>query len=536
MNNSTSEKKKDVNCQYLHFGLREDGADAASPTGGRRRMLQKIVSLFPIAPARILYIGCNHSRDDWEDLCPGLQITTATLDDFAEIDKNPPPGQSFDAVVFHESMQGAASLDPLIKKTGALLKPGGLILIADELSADLANVLDVPHASSEFDILLSENNFKITHNESLGRLVMPSPDAGKDRRWPGRRDWYQRGLVDYRLIAAKKDVYTLRTYTADDEERILPMFNEIFHVSRSMEHWNWKFRDDPYGQYKIALALSEAGDLVAHYAAYPVAFYDATEYPKCFLSMQVGDTMTSPSVRNVGIGKTGIMARTVNYYCARFCRQFLPFVYGFNTGKVKKLGERYFNYKYITQVSFWRRDLLQQPLRKAGLIKRLLTGYSVEVVDSVDAEWDDFFDSVCDDYTLLVQRDARYLRWRYLDCPDKVHRLFAVRRRGRLIGWSAFTRAGDRLIWGDALFDVRYPDAVPFLLHGAAACLPEAVSIEGWFSPHPEWWSATLRNNAFEAIEEPDSLTPCFLIFEKESQLEKLEKYLYYTKGDSDLF
>src|SRR5690349_23168243 len=45
--------------------------------------------------------------------------------------------------------------------------------------------------------------------------------------------------------------------------------------------------------------------------------------------------------------------------------------------------------------------------------------------------------------------------------------LWAVFRRSRLVGWSVFRHRGERgerLAWGDALFDPRYPAAVPLLL------------------------------------------------------------------------
>ena len=44
-----------------------------------------------------------------------------------------------------------------------------------------------------------------------------------------------------------------------------------------------------------------------------------------------------------------------------------------------------------------------------------------------------------------------WLRWRYLKCPDAVHRLYEVRRRGELVGWSVFRSDGANLRWGDAL-------------------------------------------------------------------------------------
>ncbi|MGC2063515.1 MAG: hypothetical protein WA610_11100 [Thermodesulfovibrionales bacterium] len=553
MDDSAGSDSKVIVCERLNFGLWKEGSETASLTDAQRQMLSRLLALFPSSPFRILYVGCSASFDLLSELCnsieakksseasdtslslgDALQLIHSEIDGFLDTDED----QSYDVIVFLESAQRATSLDHLIKKTARLLKQNGTIVIADEVRRDQSlAAFDVPYSDIDFEILLSENNFKIIHNESVGRLVLPMRNFIPREEWRGRTEWYQSGLLDYRIISSKKDPYFLRAYSKHDEEQILPMFNSIFHAGRSMAHWHWKYRDNPYGKYNIALAISESGAFVAHYAGYPVPFYDASEFPKCFITIQSGDTMSSPAVRNVGIGRTGIMARTVFYYCAKFCRNVLPLVYGFNTGNVKKLGERYFNYRYIDQVSFWTRDLLQTPFQKPGLLNRVVAGYSVDAVTSVDTEWDVFFDSICDSYKMLVQRDARYVKWRYLDCPDRIHKVFSIRRRGRLVGWSVFSRTEDRIIWGDALFDRRYQDSVPVLLHRVIEnFFPGSRTIEGWFSPNPAWWASILRNSGFEPTEEPNHLTPGFLIFEEESLLEKLGKFLYYTKGDSDLF
>ncbi len=247
--------------------------------------------------------------------------------------------------------------------------------------------------------------------------------------------------------------------------------------------------------------------------------------------------MTRPSVRNIGLGKTGLLARTANHFYAKFCEGVTPFIYGFNTKNIRKLGMRYLGYTYIDPVSFWVKDIVKNPFKPLNLRARLLSGYTIEEIHSVTIDWDELFSRVCSSYRFLVRRDAAYVKWRYLDCPDKVHRVFSVRKRGRLIGWSVFSRKENRLIWGDALFDNRYLETVSYLLHSLLKQYFGGVkTIEGWFSPHPEWWSSLLEELSFSIIPEPDELTPGFVIFGDQSIMEKLKNHFYYTYGDSDLF
>jgi hypothetical protein len=60
--------------------------------------------------------------------------------------------------------------------------------------------------------------------------------------------------------------------------------------------------------------------------------------------------------------------------------------------------------------------------------------------------------------------------------------------------------------------------------------------IEGWFSRNPQWWNDILDALGFAVEEEPNRLSFCFKIFSKPDMSEVLEKFLYYSSGDSDLF
>ena len=99
-----------------------------------------------------------------------------------------------------------------------------------------------------------------------------------------------------------------------------------------------------------------------------------------------------------------------------------------------------------------------------------------------------------------MRRDAQYLDWRYLRCPDADYVLLAARRWGRLVGWSVFRRRDDRLDWGDALFDPRHARAAEPIL-AAALAEPElagAARVAAWFPERPPWWSARLAELGFE--------------------------------------
>jgi hypothetical protein len=228
----------------------------------------------------------------------------------------------------------------------------------------------------------------------------------------------------------------------------------------------------------------------------------------------------------------------MHHFNSSYCKGKVPFIYGFNTDKIKKFGERFLQYKYIDSVPFRTRNIKESPIKSVPLIRKLFSGYKVNIVESVNSEWDEFFNRVAFSYKFLVKRNSLYLKWRYIDCPEKDYMIFSIRKKSKLIGWSVFLKRENHLIWGDALFDKKYPEAITFLLNYILSIpqCKEIEIIEGWFSKNPEWWNNILDNAEFQITVEPNRLTPCFVIFTHTDILEKLQKFLYYTMGDSDLF
>lgn len=574
-----------LNGDHLHFGLWPDNTVSYSLEEAQENMFNVLLSFFPAPPVRVLDVGCGLGYSAALLAQRGYQVTaiapseeliayaqkhygtsgvTFKVLSYLDEDESVFSREYYDVVLFQESMQYLRPLEKVIKRARHILRENGLIIIGDEVRYDRAITAETAvHSAADFTIQLSENGFRIMENMKVGENVKRTcnllidrltryhdalsslPEANELRErllfyvngWRKQQQWYHKNQMGYEITVAKKDAFFIRPYEVGDEERILPLFNAIFHASRTLDHWHWKFRDCPYGSYKIALATDADLSIVAHYAGYPVPFCSALDTPKNFVSYQIGDTMTAPAVRHIGIGKTGLLSRTAHYFYAKFCDGAVPFIYGFNTGNIKKLGTRYLKYVYIDPVPYWIRDLRTHPLQRPSFTVRHFQGFAVEPIHKITQEYDDFFDRVISSYAFLVKRDSTYLKWRYLDCPDNQHQMFAIRKRGHLIGWSVFSKRDKKLIWGDALFDIDYPDALSYFLFTVVReYFSEVETIEGWFSPNPKWWSHLLKQLDFRACAEPNNLTPGFVFFDPSLTLEKMQRYLYYTMGDSDLF
>jgi len=324
------------------------------------------------------------------------------------------------------------------------------------------------------------------------------------------------------------DRIVVRAYRAGDEAAILDLFARSFHASRSHEHWQWKYAADPYGREHITLAFDE-DRLVGHYAGYPVPYrVDGVDV----LAHQIGDTMTDPSVRHVRRGPSSVLGRCASHFYETFCDGRVAFNYGFNVSNIQKFSVRFLRSDRVLPVAY---RIRRGRMTAGSRLSRWLRGYRLEVVSSVGDAYDALFERAASSYRFLIRRDAAYLRWRYLECPDVRYIIVAVRKRRHLAGWIVYRIRDSRLILGDALFDPAHAQAVTIAVrHVAAAHGVDAV--EGWFPRYPAWFDAQLEAMGFQEEPEPQDLALMCVPFTLPDATDLMRQALYYTLGDSDLF
>lgn len=319
-----------------------------------------------------------------------------------------------------------------------------------------------------------------------------------------------------------------REYRAGDEAQILDLFARSFpHAPRPLAHFEWKYRRNPFGNERISLTFSD-GKLAGHYSGYVVPFH---AYGKNVLAHQIGDTMTDVSVRHIGRGPTSILGRTALDFYARFCENRIAFNYGFNVGNIQKISLRFLRSDRVESVTY-RVAPCPAPIARYA---RWLRGYQLELVRETTSEWDDLFARAADAYRFLVRRDARYVRWRYLQCPDVDYVVVAIRKWRRLVGWIVFRIRENRFIWGDALFDPQHLGAVEVVLRHVVPSYP-VDTIEAWFPPRPAFFDRTLNDLGFEIRPEPQDLSVMCVPFTWPDVAGRMREDLYYAWGDSDLF
>lgn len=326
--------------------------------------------------------------------------------------------------------------------------------------------------------------------------------------------------------------FTVRRFERGDEAAILDLFARSFHASRSVEHWRWKYQDDPYGAERISVAFDAAGALVAHYAGYPVRFHLAGGEA---LMHQIGDTMTDPSIRHIGRGPTSILGLTALHFYEHFCEGQVAFNYGFNVANIQKFSLRFLRSTRVEDVAYRWRDLRAHPLRRLGRLERYARGIRLELVSEVSPEWDALFARVAPHYGFLALRDAQYVRWRYLARPDERYVVVAMRKWGRLAGWVVLRMRENRMAIVDLLLDPDHSDVLEASLRHLAALDP-VESIEMWCPRRPRWLDAVLTTLRLDLRPEPQNLGVMCVPFLDLDAPRRMADSLYYMMGDGDLF
>ncbi|MFM7735140.1 MAG: GNAT family N-acetyltransferase [Alphaproteobacteria bacterium] len=215
---------------------------------------------------------------------------------------------------------------------------------------------------------------------------------------------------------------TVREMRADDEAGILDLFRRVFAVERAPAHWRWKFLANPAGR-EVVVAVDRDGRIVGQFASLPArGRIDGRPAP----ISQLLDHMVEPALRRHGV--YAAMARAFHE------RHVAPSPggawYGFNLEEIHRIQRDLYDMTPLAPVEAWSRPVGTGAEAVRGVGARLADALvHVERVRRCPAGTDDLWETARNGYGVAIDRDARYLDWRYADCPDVEYALLAARHR-----------------------------------------------------------------------------------------------------------
>jgi hypothetical protein len=273
-------------------------------------------------------------------------------------------------------------------------------------------------------------------------------------------------LPRFDLINMADDVQ-IRAYRPGDETQIVELLQLVFkgwpHFDleySAMDHWYWKFRDNPTGKNNIALGV--VGDRII---ACDHGFFNYMRIgDRSRLVRQGVDAAVHPDFRGKGIySKTGKFKDELDFLYK------VEMVYSFTSVKLfkdsrKKKGLPVFPWPIIRLIRVKDVDVFINSITEPSYSKKLYKKYgfkimnslnrffelfsrpvtsssSVEVsdVEKFDQDIDLFYDKVKIDYKLITDKTHEYLNWRYRDPRGGKYIVKQAKENGEIIGYIALS-------------------------------------------------------------------------------------------------
>lgn len=255
--------------------------------------------------------------------------------------------------------------------------------------------------------------------------------------------------------------WAVRSYRAGEEHEILELWRLVFQRDRSLEHWRWKFKDNPYLGAHAALACTEPEKkIVGHYSGIPIKLNFKGD---ALLVCQCSDLIIHPDFR-----RQGMFLKVAKYCHDEFRRDGAGMVFAFlspasypghlrhlnwkpithlrqywlrlnihsGTGALSRVANRCYRALLRTRLSFERYLLKHLP---NNMTCRLTNGLTFHHSTTVPDGYDRLWDAIRYYEVLSMWKDSEYFRWRYDRNPDHDFNYFYLQKDGEILALAVVT-------------------------------------------------------------------------------------------------
>jgi hypothetical protein len=274
----------------------------------------------------------------------------------------------------------------------------------------------------------------------------------------------------------------IRPYRPEDEPEVLALYRTVFGAGaeEKLVERRWRYERNPAGHHRTMVCALEDGSLVASYTAIPLRVGLLGRPTRGALMV---DAMTHPSVRGALLGRGGIFARTTEALAQSLTEEGFEFSFGVPQRRHARLGQLVMSYELRDDIGYYSRAIEDTWIKR---MRRTLPDPRVERLESFGPDADALWERLSPAYDCSVIRDARYLRWRYDECPRHDYLRFALRGRdGGWDGWMVVSVDGATATLVDALLPPdpsRGASALLYRVMGAAIGRG-ATEMVGWARP-----------------------------------------------------
>ncbi|WP_018952652.1 GNAT family N-acetyltransferase [Thioalkalivibrio sulfidiphilus] len=252
-------------------------------------------------------------------------------------------------------------------------------------------------------------------------------------------------------------------------DKIAALWTEVFGPF-SRERYRWLYQDNIAGESLLCLLHDAAGHEVGSTGLFPRRLCSRTQ---ALSGAIAGDLMVDRKHRSLG---PAVQLQRAALDCAAAAQ--VQLVYGFPNNKSAPIMQRV-GYKRVGAMAEWvmplrtdyylRKRIPQAWLRRPvallldtglrlrpALLKSAFARHRISVVtDHFDETFDDLWSRIASGYSLIGEKSADFLDWRYRRCPSDRRQAFMVKSAdaGRLDGYVIFSNCDKRAHIADFAHD-----------------------------------------------------------------------------------
>jgi len=227
-------------------------------------------------------------------------------------------------------------------------------------------------------------------------------------------------IKDHLVFETSQGSFLVRPYQPGDEKMILPAWQAAFGKKMSLEHWCWKYPENPAG-FRCLLCIAEDGTVAAHYAAQVMKI---NFFGEEISGLHLTDSFSHPRFRWALGGKTGLFVKTAWAFLSTYLDkidlpQLLPlgtdlpraqFHYGFPGERHFRLGIKLLAYRFHGPgMLYFQTSQTTSPRR--------LFQQRLEVSSASDFRNWELFDELLSRLPLkkffCILRNSAFMRWRF---------------------------------------------------------------------------------------------------------------------------
>ncbi len=239
----------------------------------------------------------------------------------------------------------------------------------------------------------------------------------------------------------------IRRFRKGDERGIKRVLESIQRPI-TLQEWNWRFMENPFGRPGILVAETDGGELVGHIGTFPMELKIGSEIVRTW---QIVDSAVLESFRGRGIfselfrkGMESGKREGMAFF--GFTNELAMKLIGGKSGLTSLLALNHYT-KLMNSRPLLRRLGIRNPPAFIESFTNGITGIffrnnsfssegiEFEEIKSFGKDFDLLAGKISARHNLAVNRSSSYLNWRFMRKPTKEYTAFAIRRGGSLSGY-----------------------------------------------------------------------------------------------------